>query len=69
VAVVRGAAVDRAQQIEPFDNRPRPEIERIQDELGGCTLVAGAEGIDLDRHWLRHPDGIADLNLRLLGQS
>src|SRR5229473_1809826 len=67
VAVVRRTPVDRAQQVEPLDDRRGAEVEAA-DEIRGRPRLTGAEGVDLDRHRLRHPDRIGDLDLDPLRQ-
>src|SRR5690606_12952618 len=50
------------------DDRGRPEVERLGDEPLGADRVAGPEGVDLDRHRLRAPDGVRHLHFGALGQ-
>src|SRR5436190_8249385 len=62
VAVVRGLAIHRTQQVQTIDDRARPEIERAHEGFGRA-LVAGAERVDANRHGLGSPDRIADPHL------
>src|SRR5690606_28244839 len=62
VTVVRGSAIDRPQQLEPLDDRGGAEVVGPH-EIGGSTLVAGAECIDLDRDGLCDADRVGDLDL------
>ena len=60
-----GGRIDRSQQIELFDQRPRAEIEQARDRLRNVVVGddTGPERRDVDTHGLCDTDGIGDLDL------
>src|SRR5690606_5997774 len=71
VAVGRGLAVDRAQQVEHLDDALGSQVEVFLDETGDLLVGdhAGALGVDGDVHRAGHADGVGHLDLALLGQA
>ena len=64
VTVVGCAPVDWLEQIEPLDDCCRPVIE-LRRELFCEASVAGAAGVNSDRHRLRHADRVGNLDFHL----
>ena len=58
------------QQIEHLDDAVGPQIEMLAHQLHDSLFrdLVGAEGGHRDRGRLGHPDGVADLQLALVGQ-
>src|ERR671918_2522845 len=71
MAVRGGLAIDRSTKIEVADDRPRPEVERLPnnvDDANGVDLL-GPEGVDRERHRMCRADRVRDLDLETVGQS
>jgi hypothetical protein len=66
VPVVGGLTVDGAGQVEALDDGSGTEVE-AGDEVGRGVVVAGAEGVDGERHGAGFPDGVGDLDLGAAG--
>src|SRR5438105_4887369 len=51
MAVRRGLAIDGSAQVEPLDDRPRPEVEVLGDERPDALVahVTRAERLDVQR--------------------
>ena len=66
VAVGRGRPVDRAAQVEAFDDAARRQRENGADQIGHALVGngAGAETVDHDRNRLGHADGVSQLHFR-----
>src|SRR5687768_5933458 len=60
--VIRRLAIDRAEQIESFDDGSRTEIEAAHQRFG-CPRVTGAKRVDAHRDRLRPSDRVAHLDL------
>ena len=71
VAVGGGLRVDRAAQVEVADDRGRPEVEVVADELLDLRagIALGAEAVDLERDRVRDADRVGDLQLAAAGQA
>ena len=70
VAVGGGLAVDRAAEVEVAQDRGRPEVEHLADELLDQRLVdvVRPEGLDVDRERVGDADRVGNLDLAALGE-
>ncbi|MNH10771.1 hypothetical protein D3C79_702600 [compost metagenome] len=71
MAVGCGFAVDRLQQVHHLDQAVWAQIEELthqQGQLFGRHFL-GTEGFHHDGGWLRHADGVGNLDLAAVGQA
>jgi hypothetical protein len=71
VPVGSGLAVDRAQQIERLDDAFRTQVEVLADQFDDHFVadLAGAEGIDHQRHRPGNADGVGHLHFAAVGET
>ena len=71
MAIGGGLFVDRAQQVELFDNGARTHIELGGDQFGETILgdLAGAESMDHDRNRLGNADGVGHLHFATVAET
>src|SRR5690606_39452483 len=66
-----GLAVDRSPQVERLDDAARRQVEVLADQLGHLLVghLAGAFGVDEDRHGIGHADRVCELYHGALGEA
>src|SRR5579863_3648806 len=71
MAVRGGALVDRPVELERAANIGRSQRENLLQGLGQLLLIrlAGAMGVDIERHRIGNADRVGDLNGALLGET
>src|SRR5690606_23444735 len=71
VAVRCGITIDRTTQVEHLDNAARTQVKHFPYQLDDHLIryLAGAEGVDRDRGRVGHANGVAHLDLALVGQA
>ena len=71
VTVGGGGLVDRALEIQHFDEAVRAQIEELTHQLDEMALVqlAGAEGFHADGSRLGDADGVGDLDFTAIGEA
>src|ERR1700734_1774141 len=71
MAVGRCPPIDRAVQLKCPTNAGRTQGKEFGKKLLQLCLVdlAGTVGVDIDRHWVRPPNRVGDLDGATLGQT
>src|SRR5439155_6284901 len=68
MAVIRRLLVHRLPQLKALDHRRGAEVEGLHELFGGAP-IAGAKGVDADRHRLGATDRVGYLHLGALRES